>query len=169
MTATAQSALSRMRSAASKWAASTGIRVVWADQDGPRPASPFLTLRLSGLESVHEDALQPPDTAGHAHIAGSREAVLTVQVYGSNAIAQASRLALSAHLPQPDLDSLGVCIVSVEQLGDVSALMDDAIEPRAVLDVVLRASSDIEDVTGLIESVTVTSELNAVARTLNIN
>lgn len=169
MTVQATSALTRMKTASKAWADTMGVPVIWADQDGMRPASPYATLRLSSLERVHEDAVQSPDTTGHAHISGSREAVLTVQVYGTRALELANRLSLSAHMPQPAMDDLGVCIVDVRQFSDVSKLITDSIEPRVVLDVVLRASSDVTDTVGLVEHVESTSTVGDVAGTLTIN
>lgn len=155
-----------IRTALFQWASanSGGNPVVWADQAAPRPARPFVTLRLNGpFRDLGADELRHTGVEGEFEICGHRRLVLSVQVVGTadQAASLALAVALNLSLSKPSvLSALSAAGLAVSDAGDVrnlTAYLDTQFEARFAFDTTLMAVASTSDSLGSIRSVEITS------------
>lgn len=131
--------------------------VIFEDQDAPRPAPPYLSVRLAGPVIVgHEDA-QAIDDEGLQTIRGDREITASVQAFGAGALDLARRAAhaLATERTRSQLALSGLCPRgTLPRINDLTQLLETSSEERAQFDAVLAFSDDYTDDVGLIEHVT---------------
>lgn len=136
--------------------------VIWADQNAPRPALPYWTLRLSSRRSIGwDDYGQGVDTLGTETIGGVREETLEVQCLGADAFDKvcAVRDALAKRTVQAAWYATGLAIFDRGNVLNVPYKMDnEQLEPRGVMDLILRYAVITTDVVGAIETVNTTGE-----------
>ncbi len=136
--------------------------VIWADQNAPRPALPYWTLRLSSRRSIGwDDHGQGVNGVGIATVDGIREETLSLQCIGVDALdkACAVRDALAKRTIQAAWYATGLAIFDRGNVLNVPYKLDnEQLEPRGALDLILRyAVTDTDDV-GLIETVETSAE-----------
>lgn len=177
--------LADLRAAVAAWAyAGTDLptgKVIWADQGGPRPVAPYVSLAIISGDQLHgmdwvdvEDADSPIDGAEIRHVVrGPRTCTLSVQCFGLTAtaadgVAGASPLALlarmRAHTRLPTVRAALVAAgVGVGTLGDVasvgSLISTVTSEPRAAFTVTLNYTSEVEELGTFIETAKVEGTL----------
>lgn len=135
-----------------------GEVVIWADQNAPRPALPYWTLRLQTQASLGTPDYSQGVTAGGVQtVDGVREETLQVQRLGPGAFDRVAQL-------RDDLGRLSILAawqavgLAVFRTGDVQnapfKLDGEQLEPRAALDLFLRYNARTLDTVGAIETVT---------------
>jgi hypothetical protein len=137
-------------------------KVIWADQNMPRPEKPYIVARMSAFKTINREFTHPADETGKADISTHKEFTLSIQCFATDAID-----------PMPimlDLqDSLNKSkfmemfnpegLVFVESLmgpTDTTIKLDTVYERRASMDLRMRMPWVVGDSEqGLIESVNV--------------
>ncbi len=139
--------------------------VQWADQGLPRPAGPWISLKVISDDSAGawtdvEDAAEPQDGAEIRHVARELvRQVLSVQCFAGAALGVASAIALlrkvrgKIALPEAAevLKDGGVGVGTVGPIRNVGAARAGAFEPRASMDVVIFLASEEEELGTYIE------------------
>lgn len=134
-----------------------GETTIWLDQSAPRPALPYVGIRISPYRPVNGDHYGAPDGNGVISIAGDREFTLSVQRYGDDSVMKLS--AVTDKMRKWSVIELftaaKIAIVDTAMpVTDISFAQDGVkFEPRAAVDFRMRTKSYISDDTGLIETV----------------
>lgn len=151
-------------------AAATGIpveRVIWANQKGPRPATPWIKLLTIVDDEVGEDALTVVDNeaGGENDILhrqdGLRRLVVSVQCFGEptgadHPVKVLRRLRSRLPAAIAPLEAGGLSSALVGSINDISALVADAErEARAQVDVTFYELERFEEAGVSIDSVEV--------------
>lgn len=148
--------------------------VIWDNQNGSRPARPFITLHLEGplalgaVDAVtHKySATRPAGAEIEIKAEGPRELTLSIQCYGLSPIgsdsprAVLSRVQTKLGLPSVK-DALGAAGVSVFDKGriqDLSEILDTGFEARALLEVRCYAVESATETSTYIKTVELTDE-----------
>lgn len=123
----------------------TNAQVIVADDIGPRPPLPYLTVKITTIDiGVGEDEdVAALDGDGNPTLTarGCRLASVSVQAFGGTTALgwlAAARLALRLPAMQAQLNGDGIVIVPTGAPRDLSRLIDTAIEARAVWDLQVR-------------------------------
>lgn len=157
--------LSAIQAALFGWASSNapGATVVWADQAAPRPARPYVTLKVRGpFRDLGADEIRHTGTEGAFEIVGHRRLTLSVQVLGANnAAAQQLAITLNNSLGKPSvLATLRAAGIAVSDEGDIqnlTAFLDTQFEARFAFDVSLLVVASANDTLGSIRSVEISA------------
>lgn len=132
--------------------AATGLpdeKVIPSDDKGPRPALPYLTVKVivSDVPVGHDEQRRGLDGSGNpvVHILGQRRATLSIQGFGA-ATSESLAMANLKLLDPSTRDTLRIAGVSLRALGgltDISRVVDTAFEARFLreYDVAYRISS----------------------------
>lgn len=133
-----------------------GGRVIWADQSAPRPALPYVTLRLGVITPIGEAHYSDVNNAGVQSVLGVRESILNVVRFGADSVGAmedfADKLALNSNLDK--FSNQEVSLFDVSPVTDIAQLLNGiAIEPRASVDVSIRWASTQLDNVGIIQTV----------------
>lgn len=146
-----------IRDALYDWAftLTTPKKVVWLNQNAPRPAPPYLTLQVTPAAQIAQDYVYSPGTSGTSLIVGNREFTLMIQYFGAGGYDVLERLGSSLEAPsiQQFFTTKGLAIVRRLPTIDITALVDTRYEERYAMDIQFRTYSEYLDVVGLIESV----------------
>lgn len=137
--------------------------VIWADQNAPRPASPYTTIKIASLRQVNHDHYGEPNNSGIQTVKGDREFTLSIQSYGREGVTflndVAGKLKLTTN--QDKFMAKKITCFNIGQVADVSAVIGSVIEKRASLDIFCRIKSSLTDNVGLIETVTANATDNS--------
>lgn len=140
-----------------------GETTIWLDQSAPRPALPYVGIRITPFQAVNNDYYDAPDTNGAMVIKGDREFTLNVQRYGPDSV-----MVLSAFVDKlrkwsviEDFMAAKIAVVDTAlPVTDISFAKDGVkYEPRAAVDIRFRVKSQIADVVELIETVNANGDL----------
>lgn len=118
----------------------TDVQVVPADDDGPRPSLPYLTVKVltADAEFGRDEDIRglDGDSLPTLYVRGERRATVSVQAFGTAAEAWLSNALLKRRLPsiQAALIGVGLTVEPMGPIRDISRLLDTSIEPRFVLD-----------------------------------
>lgn len=153
-------------------AASGLSTVVWSGQKSPRPTSAWISLQLLSVREVGADWVDVLDAAVPApgaeieHRArGMRECTLSVQCFGgaagvNSATARLEAVRSAARLPtrQAALTAAGVGLSSFGPVQSIGGMLGSSVfEPRATLQIVFYATSEVVELGTFIEFVEVES------------
>lgn len=121
----------------------TDAQVIPADDVGPRPAMPYLTVKvLSADLQVGEDDPWPHLVLGvpKLTVRGNRSGSVSVQSFGAAAEEWLATARLSLRLPaiQEVLRAAGLTIVPDGAARDITAVRDTRAEPRFVWDLAIQ-------------------------------
>ncbi len=136
-----------------------GITAIWDKPNAPRPALPYATLNISGgprKEGNPEEIYKGIDTFTYPM---RRAITLTMQVFSeSGHLVFADSLISSLSLPtvQDSLRSAGFAVRGSSDVMDISRLLDTKFEMRAAVDIFLAYETDVDDMPGEIQHVTIT-------------
>lgn len=146
-------------------------KVIWADQDGGRQATPYMTIRMGDLvavgtgdevEQIFDEEADAGEEIEH-RIHGQRELHVTVQAFGpvvgaSSARALLSKVQAALSLPsvRETLRAAGLTAFDAGKIQNISALLGADFEGRAVLDVRFYIAESVSEFTTYIEHVEVT-------------
>jgi|GEM_PF-1893403 len=133
-----------------------GSKVIWLNQDTLRPAVPYVGLNISS----------GPRKTGHAEIKYKeldtftypfrKEITLSVNVYADSGWLNTIQDIINAlELPtkQLILQNAGIAILDNTDPLDVSELLNDITEGRGAVDIFLGYATEVDDISGEIESV----------------
>lgn len=140
------------------WAsARSGQTTIFAEQNGPRPALPYVTVRVArvehgGLANRRLSTPGNPDT----HYRPVRLGV-EVQCYGPGALTTAENLhnSLDLEAVQDLFSTSNFARATVESVLSVSTVVDTGFEERGAFDIVFHGVQEITEDLGAIEHVNV--------------
>lgn len=152
------------------WAAAATVRpVIWANQNGPQPASPYVTLQVTAAPQEGDaEVFDGVSGAGLVDIRLTRLWTVQVACFGAGAVGELQELLKALHkiTVQQALRAAGTCYVRVlSGPTDVPEVTGTTWQPRAVMDVQFRAAEDYTDDVGLIERVRFTGEADGLTVT----
>lgn len=111
--------------------------VIWADQDGPRPARPYATLRLitGAVKLGGQDNLRVNES-GVFYLNGPREITVSINVMGVSAldILTTARDSLDDPSVIDDLEADGIAIIEDGSPQNITELLETGFEERAQMD-----------------------------------
>lgn len=147
---------------------STGATTVFLEQGAPRPATPYMTVKVvsltpTGLDSLVSvsDPLGPPNEAT-ATYRGDREVSVSVQGIGPGAMDLCLTAANSLN-KQSFVDSLAASGLFrrglIPAVTDITALLETDYEERAQFDAIFALCDEYTDSVSLIETVEVDGTL----------
>lgn len=137
-------------------------KIVWFNQDAPRPSRPYVALDLtSGPSQVGHDELRNVSD-GVLDVTGNRRITVTVAVYGEDSDLYAMRLHSSLEKPtvQAALYGYGLSLNRQEDVQDVTTRLETRYETRYQFDAIFNCVSSVRDEVGHIEEVQITDEIN---------
>lgn len=131
--------------------------LIFADQNSPRPALPYWTMRLSLQRKLGTDERSSDVTnLGVQTIKGVREATLQLQRYGSDSDLKCAdvRDSLSKQTVRDAWAAVKIAAYNVGDVLNVPYKLDNAqLEPRASLDIFIRFGTSLTDDAGVIDTV----------------
>lgn len=142
---------------------SLGCTTIWANQNDPKPAKPFATLRLYDLRGVGMYDEKPTATAGEVEVKGNFETTLEVLYLGTNA--EQNLIELKQGLKKPTVVDrcfgAGVAFFDAQRVQDLTVALDAAnYEEKASINLSLRYVDSIIDNPGYISQVNLTMNKN---------
>ena len=130
--------------------------VVFANQDGSRPALPFVTLMVNVMDNSDWPRQSSVSNEGIITITQDRDITASINAFGPNAwdIADGLRRSLDKITVGWDLarDDL-IYVQPLTGINDLSAVVGSGYEQRAQMDIMFRAAAVDTDDVGLIENV----------------
>lgn len=136
----------------------SGEKLIFADQNAPRPVLPFWTLNSSPRRQVGSESYgQGVDDNGDQEVRGEREFTVQLQRIGSGSDDSLQNLRDELRLTTV-METWWKENISLYDTGDVKILgypMDDHLEPRAILDLFIRYQIKQLDRVGIIDTVDV--------------
>lgn len=133
---------------------------IFADQAAPRPARPYVTIRLNPqvTEGMFDENLGIDDN-GIATIRGYRTVTVALQSFGPKArdimsVLQGSlsKVSIRNHF----FDGNDLSLINVGEILNLADLLDTEFEERAAMDLMVGFAQEITDDVGRIETVEVT-------------
>lgn len=136
--------------------------LVFADQNAPRPALPYWTIRVSTQRKVGADSYgQGVDADGDQLVSGVREATVQIQRIGANSdvVCADFRDILSKTTILEDWQMQKIALYRIGDVLNVPYKLDDSqLEPRASIDLFVRFGTELLDRVGYIDTVEITAE-----------
>lgn len=129
--------------------------VIFADQVGPRPTSPYATVKILSLARVgHDGHFNLNAITGIEDIHGNRVVGASVQFFGVGALeyAETARTALEKTTTQDILRAAGLVVYPPTDITVLTALRENDFEERAVFDARFGIGSLETDNVGVIEN-----------------
>jgi hypothetical protein len=135
-------------------------KVIWQDENAPRPALPYVAMKVMSQRFVKQDHYSNPDSSGVQIVSGDRELTLNIQYFGADSVQNLESVVDKLRLNSV-LDRFMVAkyvAFNTAQVTDVAALLDKAqIEPRASMDVFIRTKKYQNDQVGFIDTANISS------------
>lgn len=141
------------------WAAANvaeGVTVVFANQNAPRPALPYVTIHVTAMPEKEHASVGPPDENGDAEIVNDLAPTVSLQAFGDGArdIMSGLRRSLDKVTVLQSLRAAGLPFIrDLSGVTDLSETVGTKFEDRAGLDLEFRAAGVVTDAVGAIESV----------------
>ena len=156
-------ALSTIETALREWVRDeSGLgddKVIWLNQDAPRPPLPYIALQIFGLVKVHEDYKpMPQNDDGDIKITGNRDFTLNIQHFGPGFLLSLETVRSSAdkEAVRETLRAAGVAIWNTnEAIQDLTSLIETRYLDQASIDIMCRTNSEVADTLGTIQTVEV--------------
>lgn len=139
------------------------MEFIWADQNAHRPNKPYGAMKIiPGFSKIGATDNITHKLDGVFNVAGTREFTLSLNCYGDSALERANFVSSSIEKPTviEKFSVAGLVVVKVEQVNDLSKLMDNAYETRSQIDVKFRLAQIVEDEIGIIETVELKNNMN---------
>lgn len=147
--------------------------LVFSDQNSPRPALPYWTMRIQSLRDVGDETYsQEVTNDGDQTIKGSREATIAIQRYGvdSDIACQGFVDELQKTSVNEEWQAQNISYYDIGNVLNISTTLDKSvIEPRAAVDLFIRFGASFVDTVGAIETVTNTGQTNQAIDEENID
>lgn len=137
--------------------------VIWENQAEARPPKPYCALLfITGpIRIGHDSEIVVTDKT---QVRGIREMVLSVNYFGTNALAEMSRLQTAFGFPSAREMLLRDNIVFVKETGlrDLSSLMENRFESRSQMDVMIRLTENVTDIDStIVEAVILENDMDS--------
>lgn len=136
--------------------------LIFADQNAPRPALPYWTMRVSTRRSVGEDWYsQGVDNSGDQTVYGSREVTVQVQRIGPGSDEKCQDLIdnLSKTTVQEQWQIAGMSLYDNSDAGHIPFKLDnEQLEQRSSVDLFVRFGVKLLDRVGAIQYVNIAGE-----------
>lgn len=134
--------------------------LIFADQNSPRPALPYWTMRLTVQRAIGDDTYsQGVTNDGDQTIWGTREATVMVQRFGDDSDTKCADLR-DEFSKTSIMERWQLAKIALYDVGDVKnipfPLDKSQLEPRASLDLFVRFGTELIDRVGIIEQVDMT-------------
>ncbi|MDI9250281.1 hypothetical protein QMZ25_16900 [Stenotrophomonas sp. RS-48] len=136
-------------------AKATTLQVIFANQNGPRPKLPYITVRV---DTAPRAPLLEADLSddGNQTYAAHRDATVELQCFGDGSFDALDDL--SQRLKGPYMVAAGyaanIAVYATDSVQNIPVLRDGAkYEPRAVLDIGIRYTKQHDEEVGLIKTV----------------
>lgn len=151
-------------------------KVIWAQQDAPRPAPPFIAMRLRNPQRIGQDWLDVVDagvTPGQEiqiKSRGTRTMTLSLQAFsaastGINAaVMQLDAVRSVSNLPtvRDALNTAGLGLGPFEGVQSLDGVLSESVfEPRATMGALLFLSSEVSEFATYIETAEITNEIES--------
>lgn len=139
-------------------AALPGIRVIWQDQNEPRPARPYFAMKiLTGpLREGHDEEIMNEDDK--MEMSGSRMISVSMNFYGTKALEGMAQVQsrLQWQSVRDILAKKNLVFVSDSGVRDLSQLLENQTETRSQMDATFRfTDTGVDEGVGIIERVEV--------------
>lgn len=130
-------------------------RILWLDQNVPRPVLPYIGARISPLNKPTPDYIERPENLQDAQVLGNREFTLEIQHFGPGGFDRLEGLRSSLEMPQKRevLDAQGIAYVDDMGITNISELLDERFESRYSLELLFRVGTGYTATTGQIDTV----------------
>lgn len=132
-------------------------KIIWEDENAPRPAPPYVALRVTaGPVRLGGDDAITHLTGDNFQLKGHRQITLSIKTIGLHDMAALSLVQNSVHKPtvhEGVLRPAGLAIARVEPPVDLSLLVESGQEPRMNMDVLLMFATTTTDAVGYISKV----------------
>lgn len=144
-----------------------GGNLIFADQNTPRPALPYTTIKIGSFRRVNKDHYSDPDNSGIQTVKGDREFTVSIQNLGRADCVNflndvAGKLQLTTNIDK--FMAKKISCFNTGQALDVSAVINNTtIEKRANLDIFMRVKSSMTDNVGIIDTVNIEASDNSTA------
>lgn len=146
--------------------------LTWHMQQAPRPATPLIMARISGLRRIGQDYISRPrnemiDSVMKPAVqqSGTREFTLYLEYFGPNASDAFSKIvdASQNRFSMGPLESVGICIFNNSSIADAHQFLGTVPEERALVELEMRTSSEriITAALYIIEKVKIRGTINA--------
>lgn len=138
------------------------VNVVFSNQNGPRPAYPYVTIHKTASTETEYSTVEPPDENGIADIIDDQTISISLQSFGEGAADimcglrdQLKKVTTLQYFRDKKMPFIRI-LSGVNDMTDVIASRQ---EERAGMDLEFRAANVISDDVGLIETVSGSGEL----------
>ena len=136
--------------------------LIFADQNAPRPALPYWSMRIASRRAIGEDAYsQGVDANGDQKVSGVREVTVQVQRFGadSDVVCADLRDKLSRTTVIEAWQAEKFALLNVGDVLNIPYKLDNSqFEPRASLDLFVRFGTELLDRVGWIDTVETSAE-----------
>lgn len=134
----------------------SGLTTIWADQNAPRPAKPYLALRVMSRKSDQNDEYGPVASDGTQFVVSNTSLTLEIQAYGDGAVGILDSLATKLGFQSTIITCivLGVAIRNRGPITNITQLLDKSMfEDRASMEIVIGYRDGATDTVGIIDAV----------------
>lgn len=147
--------------------------LVFSDQNSPRPALPYWTIRVQSIRRLgSEDYSQGVTNDGDQTITGAREATLAIQRFGPDSDISCQNLVdtLQKTTVREAWQAQDISCYETGDVLNISTTLDKSIiEPRAAVDLFVRFGASFVDTVGAIETVVNTGQTDQAIDDENID
>lgn len=142
-----------------------GGTLIFDDQNTPRPALPYSSMKYSSFKRVNFDRKSDVDDSGNQTVAGDREFTLTIQRYqaSGNDVVRNLQTVVDKIQWQTNIDKFvnkGIVPFWNHPVMDISMLLDKTqIEKRATVDFLIRyRQKSVDNGVGIIDTANITGD-----------
>ncbi|MCK5603480.1 hypothetical protein KAR91_16465 [Candidatus Pacearchaeota archaeon] len=149
----------------------SGITTIWANQNAPQPATPYITLNIiSGPVKIGgSDTMFWDDVNDVFVLGGERQFTLSIQSFGAGGLQAMSDLLTSTEIPPVITDSFtdnGLAVGNNPAITDLTQMLSTTFEERKSMDVIFYTMDNTELTMTYIESVELNAEITSDKGTL---
>ena len=139
------------------------VPVIFSDQNAPRPAYPYATIRMNSIVKIGWDEIREinPQT-NIATIGGQRRATISVNYFGTKPLEEISKAfnSLEKQTVQDQLAASGIAIQEKNDIQNLTAMLETVFEERSFFDFFIGLADNVQDDLGIIETVELTGQLS---------
>lgn len=138
-----------------------GVTVVFANQNAPRPAYPYITVHKTATAESEHSTIEGPDADGFADIVDDQTISISLQAFGDGAhdILSTLRNSLKKVTTLDYFRAQEMPFIRIlSGINDLTTVVGSRQEERAGMDLEFRAANVVTDEVGLIESVSGSGE-----------
>lgn len=132
-------------------------KVIWANQEGPRPSRPYVLMDLVTGPVQNQRDEKRAVSPGVVDVTGHRTVTVSVDAFGqeSDELSMQLHSSLEKETIQGQLYTYGISVVRQESVEEKSLRLETKFEKRYGFDVIFNCVSSVRDEPGFIEKVEV--------------